>query len=197
MTKPAKNDENSSNCLDDKDALEEAVQAVRDFLQSLDSSLTTAEILLVVKQEQRASVLLARERLRILFRGAVLAATKKDTSKPSKMNLPDAVYMAAARLVRESALMRRYMEGYAIACLEEAVCLLEGLKPVHFVLLLQTCYEQEVLEEATILQWWSQDDSTLRIVSEATHERLHKASQPFIKWLQEAETESSTDEEND
>lgn len=202
----------ATDALDDDEALEEATKETINYLRTNASSLDYKGMLRVVKQEQKASVLLGRERIRILFRAAI-TMWAEDTIVGGDgglklLQLPDPVYAAASELVRESELMRHYIEDYTIECIGEAVCLRKALKPIHFVLLLKACYEHDVLEEEAIIRWWTKESPpspsppnirndnnghTHRIISESDKMRLVRAAKPFIRWLEEAETESDSD----
>ena len=83
-----------------------------------------------------------------------------------------------------------------IACTEEAVCLSsQQLKPAQFVLVLKAWYDNDVLEEEAILRWAVAVHPACSIVSEDDHKRLQNAARPFVRWIEEAETDSSSDEE--
>jgi len=99
--------------------------------------------------------------------------------------------------MNQSELMRRYLEDYAIACLAEAVCGSVRLNPFDFVVLLQACYDRDVLEEESILRWAESYNPTCQLVSDQNYKHLQKAAQPFVKWLKEAEIESSSLEGED
>lgn len=189
-TAPAKH-KRQNDCkeiMDDTAAFEEAVEAVCLYWQSSISPPTTNEIVRFVKREQKSSVLLARERIRILLTAAA-------RSSPNSWWLRNEILDATNHLVCASDLMRRYMELYVIECLIAILSTLPSKKSTRFVFLLNQFYEHDVLDEDTILQWFNEDTlMVLPTVSRTDHQEMKMAARPFVEWLETAETESDSEE---
>lgn len=101
-------------------------------------------------------------------------------------------YAAAIKTVTNS---NRIMERHLIAGLE-AFCV---EKPKNLALFLKQLFDEEALEEATILEWAEEgrNDYTLDVVDEETRAQLRSEAEPVIVWLQEAESDSDSDSESE
>ena len=62
--------------------------------------------------------------------------------------------------------------------------------------ILMALYDSDLLEEQVVLKWHAQASANLSNLPERDHEgkRVRTAAAPFIKWLQEADQESSAEE---
>uniref|UniRef100_A0A6B2EAB5 Eukaryotic translation initiation factor 5 n=1 Tax=Phlebotomus kandelakii TaxID=1109342 RepID=A0A6B2EAB5_9DIPT len=60
--------------------------------------------------------------------------------------------------------------------------------------ILKLFYDSDILEEKTILEWAAKVSK--KYVSKEVSQQIHEKAQPFVKWLQEAEEEESSDEED-
>lgn len=60
--------------------------------------------------------------------------------------------------------------------------------------MLQLFYDSDILEEKTILEWASKVSK--KYVSKEVSTQIHEKAQPFVKWLQEAEEEDSSEEDD-
>lgn len=57
-------------------------------------------------------------------------------------------------------------------------------------------YDADILEENVLLEWATK--ASKKYVSRELSQEIHKAAEPFVKWLREAEEEEdSTDESED
>ena len=85
------------------------------------------------------------------------------------------------------------MERHLLAALE-AFCI---DKPKNFPVLVKQLYDNDALEEDTILQWAyaGRNDYTLDSVDEETRARIRAEAEPVVVWLQEAESDEEDDEE--
>jgi translation initiation factor 5 len=86
------------------------------------------------------------------------------------------------------------MERHIISALE-AFCV---EKTKNFPVLLKQLYDEDALDEETILEWADQGRSefTLPSVDEDSRAILRGEAEPVVVWLQEAESEDeSSDEE--
>lgn len=58
---------------------------------------------------------------------------------------------------------------------------------------LMALYQADVIEEAVVTQWGTHVSK--KYVDKDTSKRVRKASEPFLKWLEEADDSDSEDEE--
>ena len=75
----------------------------------------------------------------------------------------------------------------------------EGLcadKPKNFAVLIKQLFDEEVLEEDTILEWAGEGrtDYTLESVNEDSRCKMRAEAEPVVVWLQE---DDSSDEDSD
>jgi len=182
--------------MDDLDALEEAIEQVSSFLAT-NPKAPPEMILRTLIREQKLSVLMVKERLRILVRACLLSPEGEDT-KQIASTMVDRWTPVLCALIEESPMMRLYLQGYLIACLEEAF-LLGAWSKCLFVMFLKALYDQDLLEESVILEWASvgvgDKSPSDGLVDESTRALLVRAAHPFVVWLEEAEEESSSGEE--
>lgn len=167
--------------ISDEAAMEEAVDIIREAMQT--GCLQAPRLARRVAREQRAFALMPREKIRLLIGAA---------STGSATNLfEEDVYETLGLIVEESEMMRGYMEGYVISCMEEIVSPMRK-GGVQFVGHLKACYEEGVLAEETIVAWWKGEcDRTTRLVDVTVRERLQRVSTPLIEWLAHAEGDDS------
>ena len=59
----------------------------------------------------------------------------------------------------------------------------------------KTLYDEDIVEEEVILEWGKKVSK--KYVSKDLSELIHKKADPFLKWLKEAEEETSEEEESD
>lgn len=174
--------------LDDAGALLEAVEEVRKFLE-IHPHEPANKLLRVVIREQKMSVLMVKERMRIMVRAGLLR------QEDGKEGLLDERYAAVLRsLTEESAMMMSFMQGYLIASLEEAYVLGRWSK-ARFVLVLKALYNEDVVGEDCILGWAAGDQESDRLVDKSERALLVATARPFLVWLREAGVEDSSDEE--
>ncbi|XP_022108135.1 translation initiation factor eIF-2B subunit epsilon-like [Acanthaster planci] len=78
----------------------------------------------------------------------------------------------------------------------EDYCLTSKATTAALPKLLLQFYEADVLSEEAILHWYSNTPSSDDAVASASRKQIRTQVQPFIKWLQEAEEESDSSEED-
>ena len=61
------------------------------------------------------------------------------------------------------------------------------------VKILQLYYHHDLISEEVVTKWGTK--ASKKYTDLSTSKKVRKAAEPFIKWLQEAEEESSDDEE--
>ncbi len=130
-----------------------------------------------------ASALKSHDKIRIL----ILAAFTSDFYKNKEVE-------KYAPVIARIANSNRIMERHIISALE-AFCV---EKTKNFPVLLKQLYDEDALDEETILEWADQGRSefTLPSVDEDSRAILRGEAEPVVVWLQEAESEDeSSDEE--
>lgn len=60
---------------------------------------------------------------------------------------------------------------------------------------LQELYDLDIVDEDVLIEWGSKPSK--KYVSKELSTAIHGKAAPFIKWLQEAEEESSSEDEDD
>lgn len=85
------------------------------------------------------------------------------------------------------------MERHLIAALE-VICV---DKPKNFPVLIKQLYDEDALEEDTILEWAAEgrNDYTLDEVDEETRAAIRGEAEPVVVWLQDADSDDDSDEE--
>jgi translation initiation factor 5 len=138
----------------------------------------------VITNQQMASALKSQDKV-------IIAVQSLFTPQFFKNNEVEK-YASAISIVTNS---NRIMERHLIAALEE-FCL---KKPKSFPVLLQQLYDNDALEEDTILEWAEEGRSeyTLQDVDEESRAVIRAEAEPFVVWLQEAEFDDDGDDKGD
>nr|QIB02612.1 eukaryotic translation initiation factor 5 [Eucryptorrhynchus scrobiculatus] len=84
-------------------------------------------------------------------------------------------------------------QRYLIGGLEQVVALHKDQLLPRVPALLKSLYDLDVLQEAAILEW--AEKVSKKYVSRDVSQEIHDKAAPFIKWLKEADEESSESEE--
>ena len=152
-----------------------AVEGTRKFLEdNVDASAD--DIIEVITNEQMASSLKAHDKIHILIRSAITQQffKNKEIKKYSEV---------ASRIINGNKILERHL----IASLE----LMSKDKPKNFPVMIKQFYDEDVLEEETILEWAEDGRSeyTLEAVDEETRAILRGEAEPVVVWLQEADSE--------
>jgi len=172
----------SDGGVDDEGALQLAVDATRKFLEENPEG-SAQQIVELVTNQQMASALKSHDKVHILVRAAFTAQVFKDKQV--------AKYAPAVKGITNG---NKIMERHLIAALE-SMC---AEKPKNFAVMLKQFYDEDALEEETILEWADEgrSDFTLDAVDEETRAVLRGEAEPVVVWLQEADSEDeSSDEE--
>mmetsp|Transcript_53443 Transcript_53443/g.130095 ORF Transcript_53443/g.130095 Transcript_53443/m.130095 type:complete len:415 (-) Transcript_53443:2194-3438(-) len=174
-------DESSEAGVDDEGAMNLAVEGTRKFLLA-NPDVSADEIIEVVTNEQMASSLKAHDKIHILVRAAMTTEffKNKEIQKYSQ---------AASKIVNGNKILERHL----IASLE----FVSKEKPKNFPVMIKQFYDEDVLEEETILEWGEDGRSeyTLDAVDEETRAVLRGEAEPVVVWLQEADSEDEDDSE--
>lgn len=166
--------------VDDEGAMNLAVEGTRKFLEENPEASVDAIVELVTNQ-QMASALKAHDKIHIFIRAAITPQFFK--SKEIEKYAP---------VVQKIANGNKIIERHLIASLEY-ICM---DKPKNFAVMIKQFYDEDVLQEETILEWADEGRSefTLPAVDEETRAALRGEAEPVIVWLQEADSE---DEDSD
>ena len=157
-----------------------AVDATKKFLEE-NPNAGPKEIAELVTNQQMASALKSQLKVHIFVQAAFTPSffKNKEVEKYSK---------AIVAITNEN----RIMERHLIAALE-LFCV---KKPKNFPVLIKQLYDEDALDEETILDWAEEGrtDFTLEAVDEETRAVLRGEAEPVVVWLQD---EDSDDEESD
>jgi translation initiation factor 5 len=168
--------------VDDENALNLAVLALRKFL-SENPSASPSTVAEKVVNEQMASGLKSQDKIRIFF----WAAFTLDFIKEKQVEKHAA---AVVVIIQGKSVMERHLIS---AC--EELCKEE---PKKFAVLLKQLFDAEVLEEDTVFEWAGEGrtEYTLDSVDEDRRAALRGEAEPVVVWLQEDDS-SDDDEDSD
>jgi hypothetical protein len=168
--------------VDDAGALLLAVEATRKYLEE-NPDASADDIIEVVTNQQMASALKAHDKVHIFVRAAI-------TPMFFKNNVVEKYAPVIEKLTKGKPLMERHV----IAALE-GICV---DKPKNFPVLIKQFYDEDSLEEDTILEWAAEgrNEYTLDEVDEETRATLRGEAEPVVVWLQDADSGSES-ESND
>jgi translation initiation factor 5 len=175
-----KSDDVSEAGVDDEGALQLAVDATTKFIQE-NPDFSDAQLIELVTNQQMASALKSHDKIHILVRAAFTPQffKKKEIEKfaPAIVTITNG---------------NKIMERHLIAALE-AIC---ADKPKNFPVMIKQFYDEDVLEEETILEWADEGRSEYTTVCEDTRAVLRGEAEPVVVWLQEADSEEESSEED-
>ncbi len=157
-----------------------SVEATKNFLsENPDASPST--IAEKVVNEQMASGLKSQDKIHIFIR----AAFTPDFFKQKQVQT---WAPTIAKITQGKNVMERHLIS---AC--ENLC---ADKPKNFAVIIKQLFDEEVLEEDTILEWAGEGrtDYTLESVNEDQRCNMRAEAEPVVVWLQE---DDSSDEESD
>jgi len=175
-------DDSDDHGVDDEGALQLAVDATRQFLDA-NPDASAAQLVELIANQQMASALKSHDKVHILVR----AAFTEDVFKDKEV----AKYAPAVSGVTNG---NKIMERHLIAALE-ALC---AEKPKNFAVMLKQLYDEDALDEETILEWADEGRSeyTLDAVDEETRAVLRGEAEPVVVWLQESDSEGESSDED-
>jgi translation initiation factor 5 len=176
-----KSDEDDGGApVDDMGAMQLAIDGTKQFL-SENPDAKAASLLEVVTNQQMSSALKSFDKIQILVRAVFTPNFFK--------NKEVAKYAPAISLATKG---NRIMERHLIASLE-AICI---DKPKNFPIFIKQLYDEDALQEESILEWADDGRSeyTLTMVDEETRAMLRGEAEPVVVWLQEADSEGEDDE---
>ena len=156
------------------------MEGTRKFLEE-NPDASVAAIVELVTNQQMASALKAHDKVHIFIRAAITPQFFKNKEIEK-----------FAPVVQKIANGNKIIERHLIASLEY-IC---KDKPKNFAVMIKQFYDEDVLQEETILEWADDGRSefTLAAVDEEARAALRSEAEPVVVWLQEADSE---DEESD
>jgi len=161
-----------------------AVDGTAKYIQE-NPNAQVADLVEVVTNQQMASALKSQDKVHILVRAAITPQFFKN--KEIEKYAPTVKAITNGNMI---------MERHLIAALE-GLCI---DKPKNFPVMIKMFYDEDALEEETILEWADEGRSeyTLAVVDEETRAVLRGEAEPVVVWLQEADSEDeSSSEESD
>lgn len=163
--------------------LDLAVEGTKKFLEA-NPDCSVNDIIECVTNQQMASALKAHDKIHILIRAAITPMFFKNKEIEK--------YAPAAEAICNG---NKIIERHLIASLE-LIC---KDKPKNFPVMIKQFYDEDALEEETILQWAfdGRSDFTLEAVDEETRAMLRGEAEPVVVWLQEADSEDDDDDDSD
>lgn len=135
------------------------------------------DILETVTNQQMASALKAHDKIHIFIRAAITPQFFKE--KEIEKYAP---------VVSKLANGNKIIERHLIASLE-LICM---EKPKNFAVMIKQFYDEDALDEETILEWADEGrtEFTLAAVDEEARAALRGEAEPVVNWLQEADSDS-------
>jgi len=167
--------------IDDEGVMLLAVEGTRKFLKD-NPDASVDDIVEVVTNQQMASALKAQDKVHIFSRAAITPQFFK--------NKEIGKY---APVVSKIANGSKIIERHLIASLE----FLSIEKPKNFPVMIKQFYDEDALEEETIIDWAEDGRSeyTNVAVDEETRAALRGEAEPVVVWLQEADSDSEDEED--
>lgn len=161
--------------------LDLAIEGTRKYLEE-NPDASDYDIIEVVTNQQMASALKAHDKVKIFVRAAITPQFFKN--KEIEKYAP---------VISKIANGNKIIERHLIATLE----LLSVEKPKNFPVMIKQFYDEDALEEETIIEWAEDGRSeyTLDVVDEEIRAALRSEAEPVVVWLQEADSDSDSDDE--
>lgn len=158
-----------------------AIDGTRKYLAE-NPDASAYDIVEVVTNQQMASALKSHDKIKIFVRAAITPQFFKN--KEIEKYAP-----VISKIVNANKIIERHLIGsLEFLCLE---------KPKNFPVMIKQLYDEDALEEGTIIEW-SEDgrsEYTLEAVDEEARATLRSEAEPVIIWLQEADSDSDSDDE--
>lgn len=147
---------------------------------------TTTEIVSEVKRLQLARGLDEPQKIKVLLEAVI------DMSDPNKI---------ASEYKKNAALLSQFAAERAAAmillsCIEEQVGVVKPALLSRTPVIIQVLYEEDVLDEDTILAWYEAPPEASWLVNKDVAVAVRGKALPFVQWLREAEEDNEGDEED-
>merc|ERR1712161_144615 len=174
-------DESEKVVIDDEGVMLLAVEGTRKFLKN-NPDASVDDIVEVVTNQQMASALKAQDKVHIFSRAAI-------TPQFYQNNEIEKYAPVVSKIANGSKIIERHL----IASLE----FLSIEKPKNFPVMIKQFYDEDALEEETIIEWAEDGHSeyTTVAVDEETRAALRGEAEKVVVWLQEAESDSEDEED--
>jgi len=169
--------------VDDEGALLLAVEATQKFVKENENA-SVDELVEYVTNQQMASALKSHDKVHILVRAVFTPQFFKN--KEVEKYAP-----AISAITNGNKIMERHLIAAA-----EASCM---DKPKNFPVMIKQLYDEDALEEEVILEWADDGRSefTLDVVDEETRAVLRGEAEPVVVWLQEADSDDDSSDDED
>jgi len=171
--------------VDDENALESAVSNLQRFLEE---SHSESEIFDELCRQQTYTALPITDRLVIFFRAAFTSQL-----------------LSSNQVAKYAPVLEKIIDGhhsqYQLIALSEHFCAVQHPELTSsFPILLKLLYDEDLLDEETLVAWSNNGVRKEYAHWEVTDEnaaKLHALLKPFIEWLENAEEESEDESEDD
>uniref|UniRef100_A0A7S1D9Q5 W2 domain-containing protein n=1 Tax=Cyclophora tenuis TaxID=216820 RepID=A0A7S1D9Q5_CYCTE len=175
-------DVDSEAGVDDEGAMRLAVEATKKYIAD-NSDVSAADLAEVITNQQMASALKSHDKVHIAVQSVL-------TPQFFKQNEVEKYAPVFSEITNGNSIMERHL----IAALEA----FSIEKPKSFPVLIKQFYDEDALEEDTILEWAGEgrNDYTLESVDEETRAVLRAEAEPVVVWLQEADSDDEDDEDD-
>jgi len=166
--------------VDDEGAMELAISGVQKFVKEKPDA-SADEVAEVVLNQQMASALKSHEKIHIFVRSVI---TRN--------------YFKKQEIKKYAPIIRKITQGNPIIE-RHLIGAIEGIcaeKPKNFPVMIKQLFDEDALDEDTILEWAydGRSEYTLTSVEEETRATLRGEAEPVVAWLQD---EDSSDEDSD
>mmetsp|Transcript_26203 Transcript_26203/g.37564 ORF Transcript_26203/g.37564 Transcript_26203/m.37564 type:complete len:408 (+) Transcript_26203:434-1657(+) len=169
--------------LDDAGVMDAAVVATVKFLDH-NSDASVKDIVEFVVNQQMASSLLSKDKIHIYVRSVLKPEDiTPEFFKKKAINQ----YIPVIRAITNNSVI---MERHLIGALESLCSNIDNTKA--FALLIKELYEQDALEEDTIIEWAAEGrtEYTLDEIDEESRAALRAEAEPIVAWLQDDDDDS-------
>jgi translation initiation factor 5 len=143
---------------------------------------SASDIVETVTNQQMASALKAHDKIHILVRAAI-------TPQFFKNNEIVKYAPAISKIAKGNKIIERHLiSSLELLCMD---------KPKNLAVMLKQLYDEDVLDEDSILEWAGEGrtDYTLEAVDEDARAALRGEAEPVVVWLQEADSDSDSEED--
>lgn len=172
-------DDTSEAGVDDAGALKLAVDATAKFLADT-PDCNDAQLIELITNQQMASALKSHDKVHILVQAALTDKCLKNKEIPR-------FAPAVIGITNKNKIMERHLIGAL-----ENLCI---DKPKIFPVMIKLLYDEDALQEETILEWADEGRSEYTIVDEDNRAVLRGEAEPVVVWLQDSDSEDEDDDE--
>jgi len=168
--------------VDDEGALQIAVEETRKYLEA-NPEAKAGDIAELVTNQQMASALKSQQKVHIFVQAAFTPQFYKNKEISKYANTITAITNG-----------NRIMERHLIAALE---LFASKNKPKEFPVLIKQLYDEDALDEITILDWADEGrtEFTLEAVDEDMRAALRGEAEPVVVWLQDEDSDEESDDD--